>query len=505
MDLFTLVASLSLDSSAYEKGLGEAENKASSFGSKLKTAMGVGGAAIAAVTGATAALATGLVKDAGAVAQYGDNIDKASQKLGMSAEAYQEWDAILQHSGTSVEALAMPMRTLRAAAESGKDAFDKLGFSQEQVASMNSEELFNATITALQGVTDENERAALATDLLGRGAMELGPLLNTSAEDTEAMRQRVHELGGVMSDESVKAAAAFQDSLQDLQTAFGGLKRGLTEDFMPGITTVMNGLTQIFSGDSDSGIAMVSEGVDSVLTSLTDNLPMFLETGVAILDSLLQAFIDNLPKLLEMGAKLIAQLVAGLISSIPTLLKSVPEIIKAIISGLVAGWPSIRDAGKDLIQEVGNGIMAMLGKAKEWGGDLLQNFIDGIKAKIQGLKDAVSNVATTVKNFLGFSEPKEGPLSNFHTYAPDMMELFAQGIRDNAGMVANQLNRSLDFGAVGSASFAGGIGGGFGGFDAAPIVINLTTELDGSVLSRKMVRYNTAEGVRVGTSLIEGV
>ena len=310
-----------------------------------------------------------------------------------------------------------------------------------------------------------------------------------------------------MSDESVKAAAAFQDSLQDLQTAFGGLKRGLTEDFMPGITTVMNGLTQIFSGDSDSGIAMVSEGVDSVLTSLTDNLPMFLETGVAILDSLLQAFIDNLPKLLEMGAKLIAQLVAGLISSIPTLLKSVPEIIKAIISGLVAGWPSIRDAGKDLIQEVGNGIMAMFGKAKEWGGDLLQNFIDGIKAKIQRLKDAVSNVATTVKNFLGFSEPKEGPLSNFHTYAPDMMELFAQGIRDNAGMVANQLNRSLDFGAVGSASFAGvGLpsGAGYSGFNTQPIVIDLTAVLDGAVVARKLHSLNAGESNRVGMSLVQG-
>ena len=39
------------------------------------------------------------------VAAYGDNIDKMSQKMGMSAEAYQEWDAVMQHSGTSMEAM----------------------------------------------------------------------------------------------------------------------------------------------------------------------------------------------------------------------------------------------------------------------------------------------------------------------------------------------------------------------------------------------------------------
>ena len=91
------------------------------------------------------------------------------------------------------------------------------------------------------------------------------------------MRQRVHELGGVMSNEAVKAAAAYQDSLQDMQTAFGGLKRGLMTEFLPSITKVMDGLTEIFSGDSDKGIAMISEGVDELVTTIRDKLPEFLD------------------------------------------------------------------------------------------------------------------------------------------------------------------------------------------------------------------------------------
>ena len=514
MDLFSLVASLTLDSSGFDSGTKDAESKASSLGSKIKGAMAVGGAAIAAVTGATVALTKGLFDGAKQVSDYGDHIDKASQKLGLSAQAFQEWDAILQYNGSSADALAGPMRTLSNLATEGSAAFEQLGLSQEQVASMSKEELFEATIAGLQGIGDEGERARLATELMGRGAMELMPLLNTTAEDTEALRQHVHELGGVMSDESVKAAATFNDSLSDLQTAFGSLKRGLTSDFMPGITTVMDGLTKIFSGDSDSGVALINEGIDNVLSTMNENLPKFLETGVAILGGLMDAFIQNLPKLLEMGAKLLGQLIAGLLSNIPTLLASVPEIIKAIVKGLMAAWPSIRDAGKDIVTMVGDGIKTMLDKAKTWGSDLIQNFIDGLKAKFERLRDTVSNAAGIVKRILGFSEPEEGPLSNFHTFAPDMMDLFTKGIKEGEGQLRRELGTvsgmiANAWSADGSPSYT--VAGAGAMSMALPVesetkVINidLTAVLDGAVVARNQYRYNTKEANRVGVPLVQG-
>ena len=42
--------------------------------------------------------------------------------------------------------------------------------------------------------------------------------------------------------------------------------------------------------------------------------------------------------------------------------------------------------------------------------------------------DAVAGVADKIKSFLGFSKPDEGPLSNFHTYMPDMIDLMSKGI-----------------------------------------------------------------------------
>ena len=220
-------------SSKIDKELGGAgESGGKSFGSGFAKVMGGTGKAIAgkAIAGAvavgaaaTTALTTGFVNATNSVASYGDNIDKMSQKMGMSAEAYQEWDAVMQHSGTSMETMKSSMKTLANAAETGNKAFKELGITEEDLANMSQQDLFEATIAGLQNVEDDTQRTYLAGKLLGKGATELGALLNTSAEDTQAMRDRVRELGGVMSDEAVKAAAAYQDQMQDMQTAFSGL------------------------------------------------------------------------------------------------------------------------------------------------------------------------------------------------------------------------------------------------------------------------------------------
>lgn len=80
-----------------------------------------------------------------------------------------------------------------------------------------------------------------------------------------------------------------------------------------------------------------------------------------------------------------------------------------------------------------------------WGSDLMANFVNGIYASWSWLTDAVSAIANTIANWIGFSEPKEGPLSKFHTFAPDMMELFTKGIKDNESMIRDQVAKSFDF------------------------------------------------------------
>lgn len=249
----------------------------------------------AAIEGATVGAATALTAGVSKLAQYGDQIDKQSQKIGISAEKYQEWDAVLQHSGTSIGVLQAGMRTLRNAMDSLGNAMDgstpkmsdaaaalhSLGISAtDSMGNLrDEEEVFSEVITALQNMENETEKQRYATILLGRGGTELGALLNTTAEDTEKMKQRVHELNGVLSDEAVKASARFQDSLQDMTTGFTGLKNSMLQDFLPVFADVMDGVTDIFAGDSEDGKSKIESGLDGITETIEKSLPRLLEIG----------------------------------------------------------------------------------------------------------------------------------------------------------------------------------------------------------------------------------
>lgn len=549
MNLMELFVKIGADTSGLDSGLSEAESKSTSLAKKLggglKTAAKVGAVAVAAIGTAAVATTKYIVKGASEVAEYGDNIDKMSQKMGISAQAYQEWDAIMKHSGTTIDALKPSMKTLATQAEKGSDAFQKLGISEAEVANLSQEDLFAKVITGLQNMEEGTERTYITSQLLGRGATELGALLNTSAEETENMRQKVHELGGVMSDEAVKAAAAFQDSLQDMQTGFSALKRNLFSDFLPSITTVMNGLTDIFTGNQEIGLEKISEGVDEFIDNLSNSVPKILELGATIITSLGDAIIenqpqlfesaleivssigshiiDNLPLITETGMQITLTLAQGLTESLPTLIPTIvnvilqiyetlldnsdllidaslqliialaegliqalpvliskapeivlklteatiqaaPYILKAgveliltLIQGIVDTFGSLVQTGYDSVDQVKSGFMSKISEARTWGSDMIGNFIAGIKEKWEALKGSVVGIGQMIKDNLGHSHPKEGPLADDYTWMPDMMDLFTQGIKDNEGKLRAQLTSSIDFSDIAVAPAYAGV------------------------------------------------
>ena len=131
--------------------------------------------------------------------------------------------------------------------------------------------------------------------------------------------------------------------------------------------------------------------------------------------------------------------------------------------------------------------------APSWGSDMIAGFISGIQRMWSSLTATVARVAQTVCDYLGFSEPKLGPLSNFHTYAPDMMALFAQGIRDNARLVTDQFDQTLDLAPAPAP----------GPVHASPAEsarpIQIVFEIDGA--QRWVYNANRAEQQRVGVKL----
>ena len=367
---------------------GEASEKAgeeggSKFGEKfasaLKTSAAVIAGALAAATGAAVATGKAFIDATNDVSELGNTIDKESQKMQMSATSYQEWSFILEHTGASIEGMKTSMKKLTLAAEENNEAFAQLGISEEELANMSPEETWNRTIAALQNVSDESARLELANSLLGKGAVELAPLFNTSAEAVEEMRQQCHELGGVMSDEAVKAAADYQDELQNMQVSLKGLKTSMISQFLPGVTQVMGGLSKVFSGNG--GLEEITSGLQEVIGKIQEVAPQFFSVAETIVMSLLSGFAPMLPSLVSTIFDVLIQAIVTITSMIPSMMPSIISGIQGIFQALFQALPIITQGLFELI-------MSLVTWLSEDGN--VQTFITGILQLVSQIIDQFS-------------------------------------------------------------------------------------------------------------------
>lgn len=357
-------------------------------------------AAVGAVTGAVTAVVKATVDAANETAQYGDKIDKSSQKLGVSAEFYQEWDAVLQHSGTSMDAMSATFKKLSTASNDltatnkTAAAFEQLGLSMDEVSKMSQEDLFTTVVGKLQQMEEGTERTAIATTLLGKGAQELGPLLNTSAEDTQAMLDKVNELGGVMSNDAVKASAAYQDSLQDLQTSISGAKNNLVAKFLPSITKVMDGLTDMFTGKG--GMDKINEGISDFVSNITDALPGVMDAVMSAVQGLIAAVTDNLPAIAETAVNVVIGLADGIVENLPSLTDAALSMILTLVQGLSDGIPQIVEKIPEIVAQIIAQLAAAIPELIEAGTSLISALADGIPDAITAITAALPDIITAI-------------------------------------------------------------------------------------------------------------
>lgn len=490
--------------------------------SAVQTGIGAIGSVVSAVGSATGAFVSGV----GSLAEYGDNIDKMSQKMGMSIESYQEWDAVMQHSGTSMEAMKASMKTLANAAESGSDAFTQLGISQEEIANMSQEQLFERTIAALQNVEDSTQRTYLAGKVLGRGATELGALLNTSAEDTQAMRDRVHELGGVMSEDAVKAAAAYQDSLQDMTTAFSGLSRNLLSEFLPSITGVMNGLTEIFSGNSSEGIGMITAGIQDLLNGIGAAIPQIATIATSIITAVGQTIIANLPMIAEAAIGIVATLATAVFENAPLIWESVLGVLDVIGNTIIEYGPTLLEQGFELISNLVMGIIenapaavdglsTVISQGLAYLDENMPGFLDkgfafieqmaiGI---IEDLPSIIASIGEIVSSLISFLLEH---LPDFLQKGIELLQNIGQGIMDNlpeilstmasvlADIIAGIAEKLPDFLQKGL-ELLGEIGAGL--IQAIPDLLAMLPEIFDNILNE----LGSYDWLGIGKNIIDGI
>ena len=455
----------------------DGESKWSKLGGTLKAV----GATLAATSAAvaTAAMATGkaVFDMAMETTKAGDEVDKMSQRLGLSREGYQKWNYVMSQSGIDINATRTGMKNLTnllddatKGSKTAADMFSRLGYSLSDVQGKSQEEIFEMSIRALQNMSNETERAALANDLFGRSGQEMLPLLNTTSEATQQLLDRASQLGFVMSDEAVTAAVVFGDSLDDLKSAFAGVKNSIMGDVLPGFNLVVEGLIGLLTG-GENAREKIKTGVAETIATVREILPQIKEILLTIIDvaaevipeiiqSIVGFLVENLPEILKMGTEILLKLISGILQAIPEIAKQLPAIVTAIVDTLISFAPQFKEIGKDIVRGIWQGILGL----GAWFKEKMNDFFTGIVGGIKGLL----GIRSPSKIFAGIGE--------------NMAEGLGIGFSEQMMQVKKQLNNaipqsSFDLGfntnPVNSTSALGD----------ALIMVNVPLSLDGKIIT----------------------
>lgn len=348
MELFSLLAKLTLDKSEYEKSLDEAQKDANAFEmpdepeltldsngfsegvtnaqeqgqgfgkvmedvfNGIKTALAVTGV-VAAVSGIVGYLKEGV----NLAMQLGDDVDKGSKRLNISTTAYQEWQHALSQSGANINDLNRGIRTMNKLLTSGdpgavlKDAADaadgmadtvskdaaqafaRLGLS-EKVANKElktTEELMEATLIALAGFQgSKEERGTLVTALFGPNGNNLNALLDEGQDGVQELLAEAGKLGLVMSEEEIANSVKLGDDIANLKEELQAIQIAFVQDILPILDEATLWLTNFFKKFNPRlqtrSIDIIFDDIDRKTTAASISIDKSSETAKKLIEDL---------------------------------------------------------------------------------------------------------------------------------------------------------------------------------------------------------------------------
>lgn len=415
MDVFDLVAKITLDSSEYEKQVSEiADNadKSSGWGGKIMNGLGkigkVGGLAFGAIGAAATAAVTVIGKSAldsyaeyeqlegGIKKLFGEQSSKQVMKYaqeayktaGMSANEYMETAtgfsaSLIQSVGNDTQKAAkitdVAMRAMSDNASTFGTDIESIKMSYQGFAKQNYTMLDNLKL-GYGGTKTEMERLIKDANKYRKAQGKNADLTIDSFADIVEAIQTVQEeqgIAGTTYNESMRtiqgAADATKSAWKNVLTAIAGggdLKKamkgltsslfgenegeGLINQVIPRIKAIMEGLADFIGQAAPLFIAKIPELVSALLPSL-----------ITAAGSLVKAVVAALPGLLKGIWDAIKAAAPALIDAVKGIATSLPAALGSIISG-IGGWISenagtLLEKGKELFTNVITGIGNAIG------------------------------------------------------------------------------------------------------------------------------------------------
>lgn len=349
MEIFKLIGSVMVDTAEAEKSLAKTEKSVEGVGNKWSDGLGKAAKWAAGVGAAAVAAGGAMVAAAKDTAESLDEIDKASQRMKMGVESYQELSYAAKMSGVEMSTLEKAAKKLEGTDLNMEDAL-------EQIYSLGTAE----------------ERSAKAAELFGESvAYELTPMLNQSAEDMANMAQEAQDLGLVMSEDAVKNGAAMSDMFEKVEGSIEALKNGLVADLMPYAMEILDWVIQ--------NIPQIRDTVKSVMDAL-----------IPIIRPILSTIMQLLPPLLSAVKKLVDWLIPYIqpvLTAVSSLINGILSLINGDVEGFVSGLLNFLGGIGEALYNIGAGIFSAL-----WQGlvDVWNKIVEWVKGAVEWLADKLA-------------------------------------------------------------------------------------------------------------------
>lgn len=300
----------------------------------------------------------------------------------------------------------------------------------------------------------------------------LGTMLERAGVDCEKLRQNII---GVWT--KIKQAIGYigEGIRNVIVPIFEGIRTAAVvafEKIQQAVAKVAPGIAQFFESlssgkvdkkawtDIGESIGKIAVGVVAVIAAVKGISTIFgvITTVISVVKAVISVI-----KLAFVVVKSIITVIKVVGAVISILASAFGPVILAIAAAIAIGvllwknWDKIREAAGNLLEgiktTIGNvrdaivsgfqaaidWITSLPAEALKWGSDIIDGIVSGIQSAVGRVGEAVKGVADKIKSFLGFSEPEDGPLSDFHTYMPDMIDLMASGITSGKKKVKDAL------------------------------------------------------------------
>ena len=228
------------------------------------------------------------------IAEKADALNNLASVVGSTTQNLERLQFMANLADASVESMNHAMvilsRNMAEADSGGKEqieTFKKLGISIHDANGKlrDSGELMPELIGKFSEIPSKSERIKVAQEALGRGALELLPLLNKEAEELQEIARSFDELGGAFSEEYVERSAKFADNMKLMTFSFNNMKRELSTSLIPAFSSFI----EIWLNFARSNWPEIASIMRSIGDTLAD---VFMKTAGTAFDTFLKYLKD---------------------------------------------------------------------------------------------------------------------------------------------------------------------------------------------------------------------